>query len=361
MTTSNTAHLPGGIDLFYSDSGAPLNSSDYTTVVILHGSGFNGQNLTKLHAYAHALNLRTVIPNRRDYAGSTPYTAEDLEDLNSGRSAFLDRIGIQLAQFLLWFIKQYRVPKLSNDRQKGGIVVMGWSLGNTSALTVFSDKIRRLLGDEMYGVLEEYLRDMIIYDATLFAVGWKSPPVPFEPLSTFSSSSDPSKPGLPPDEVTRNFNVWLSSYYDHPENPQSVDELHFAQRTDLATSDSWTQDELENFSDNEAFVRSELPMYQPQMQSSVHDLSDGAFGLKDTSALAFPRCRVIVLRPTRTTWRCYWFGIEVQRVYNENRREGKNMRPVISIPIQGGNHFAHWDFPEKVMKAAALGILDDGP
>lgn len=36
-----TVKLPDGVEIYYTDSGAP-RSNDYTTLVILHGSGFNG-------------------------------------------------------------------------------------------------------------------------------------------------------------------------------------------------------------------------------------------------------------------------------------------------------------------------------
>ncbi|KAG5721252.1 hypothetical protein E4T56_gene2465, partial [Termitomyces sp. T112] len=58
--TSNTAQLPDGIDIFFTDSGPPPGSTDYTTIIVLHGIAFTGDNLKKLHNHAHAFNLRTV-------------------------------------------------------------------------------------------------------------------------------------------------------------------------------------------------------------------------------------------------------------------------------------------------------------
>jgi acetyl esterase/lipase len=39
--TERTITLPDGIEIFYTDSGAP-NSDDYATLIILHGSAYNG-------------------------------------------------------------------------------------------------------------------------------------------------------------------------------------------------------------------------------------------------------------------------------------------------------------------------------
>ncbi|KAG6896565.1 hypothetical protein C0992_007416 [Termitomyces sp. T32_za158] len=255
LFTSNTAHFSGGIDIFYTDSGPPPGSHDYTTVIILHGITFTGENLKKLHTYAHTFNLRTVIWNRRGYAGSSRYTPDELDDLIHGRRAFLKCLGLQLAQFIQWFIEQHNVPRVSADRKTGGFAVMGWSLGNTTAITLFSH--RDLLSSQTYDFLKDYVKNLIIYDATLFAFGWKLPPNEkplsyYEPLSAFATD--------PPEVAQRNFDAWVSSYYDHPKDPKSVSDLHFAQRTKSATSDTWSAEDLKAFHDHDAFMESDMPM-----------------------------------------------------------------------------------------------------
>ncbi|KNZ76585.1 hypothetical protein J132_09446 [Termitomyces sp. J132] len=353
--TSNTAQLPDGIDIFFTDSGPPPGSTDYTTIIVLHGIAFTGDNLKKLHNHAHAFNLRTVIWNRRDYVGSSKYTSDELEDLNHGQRAFLDRLGVHLAQFLLWFIEQHNVPKVNADRTTGGFAIMGWSLGNLTAITLFSHK--NLFAPETYELLGKYVKNLIIYDATLLAFGWRLPPSEtppniYDPLTTFTTE--------PPEVAQHNFDVWVSSYYDHPKNPESVRDLHFARRTEFATSDTWSAEDLKAFHDYDAFRRSDMPVFQPTMQSIIRELSDRVLGLDDnTSTMAFPNCPIIYLRPTRTTWRCYWFGIQAERTYDEHRRNGRNVRTAIFLPIEGGNHFAHWDMPQKVMEALAFGVHND--
>jgi hypothetical protein len=54
-------------------------------------------------------NIRLVIVTRRDYdsldeidsPGSTPFSDSDLEDIKAGRDIFLQRLGIELANFLV--------------------------------------------------------------------------------------------------------------------------------------------------------------------------------------------------------------------------------------------------------------------
>ncbi|KAG6843897.1 hypothetical protein H0H87_011905 [Tephrocybe sp. NHM501043] len=92
----------------------------------------------------------------------------------------------------------------------------------------------------------------IFANATLYAFGWKLPPdadhsVIYEPMSKLSGvDSDASD--------MHNFHAWVSSYYDQPESPKSVNNLDFAERTEHASSDNWSTDELESFHEYDAFV-----------------------------------------------------------------------------------------------------------
>ncbi|KAG6836544.1 hypothetical protein H0H93_006924 [Arthromyces matolae] len=230
---------------------------------------------------------------------------------------------------------------------------MGWSLGNTTALTLFSQK--DLLPQANYEILESYVKTLIIYDATLFAFGWApspedKPPIVFEPLSNFSADEMPSE------EAKRSFHAWVSSYYDHPANPELLSELHFAERTAHATSDNWNAQDLAAFVDYGAVMRSEIPMQVSSLGPEVKVLGLGPGQTPASRTMAFPKCHIVFLRPTRTTWRCYWFGIRAQRIYEKQKKLGKDMRPAIFLPIEGGNHFAHWDMPEKVIENVAFGV-----
>ncbi|KAK7455145.1 hypothetical protein VKT23_011016 [Stygiomarasmius scandens] len=103
MAVSQMYTLPNGVKLFFTDSGAPSNSNDYTTVVILHGSAFNGSTFEKLHPLAHAHNLHFIILNRRDYRGSSELTGAEIDDLNKGKKEFLDMLAVQMAEFFEGF------------------------------------------------------------------------------------------------------------------------------------------------------------------------------------------------------------------------------------------------------------------
>ena len=65
-------------------------------------------------------NVRLIIVNRRDYSGSSKYSDSDLESLNSGCESFMERLGLEIAQLLLWITATLKIPKISRDRRSGG-------------------------------------------------------------------------------------------------------------------------------------------------------------------------------------------------------------------------------------------------
>jgi pimeloyl-ACP methyl ester carboxylesterase len=106
-------------------------------------------------------NVRLVVVNRRDYAGSTKYTDDNLKDLNDGNVSFMGRLGAEVAHLLIWFAETHKVPKISADRKSGGFAVMGWSMGNATPMAVLGHP--EFVGKEAYAKLEPYFRRLILY------------------------------------------------------------------------------------------------------------------------------------------------------------------------------------------------------
>jgi pimeloyl-ACP methyl ester carboxylesterase len=79
-------------------------------------------------------NLRLIVLNRRGYPDSTPYTAEETDDLVSGGKIFLETVGLQVSQFLNAFLDRNDIPQASPDRKSGGLALLGWSQGACWAL-----------------------------------------------------------------------------------------------------------------------------------------------------------------------------------------------------------------------------------
>jgi hypothetical protein len=106
-------------------------------------------------------NIRLVIVNRRDYAGSTKYTDDNLRDLNEGKVCFMERLGAEVAHLLVWFAETHQIPQISADQKSGGFSVMGWSMGNATPMSLLG--CPEFVGKEAYTKLEPYFRQLILY------------------------------------------------------------------------------------------------------------------------------------------------------------------------------------------------------
>jgi hypothetical protein len=81
--------------------------------------------------------------------------------LKAGRKIFQERLAIQLAWFLEHFIKHEKTPMLSVDRNSGGFILMGWSFGNATMLSLFSDP--DAISQTLYETVEPYMMSLILY------------------------------------------------------------------------------------------------------------------------------------------------------------------------------------------------------
>ncbi|KZO93878.1 hypothetical protein CALVIDRAFT_600361 [Calocera viscosa TUFC12733] len=127
--TWSTAHLgvlvPGDapIHLQYFDTSPSPPSAPYTTVILVHGTGFNS------HIWVPSLprlprNTRMLAFNRR---GSSPPHASAQQQ--PGNVEAFGRYVIDLLGFLKYAVEVLGVPPASSEGQgrKGSIVLVGWS------------------------------------------------------------------------------------------------------------------------------------------------------------------------------------------------------------------------------------------
>ncbi|KAJ3712686.1 hypothetical protein C8R42DRAFT_594451 [Lentinula raphanica] len=207
-----TYSLPEGVELSFTDSGPPLYSNDYTTVVVIHGSVFNANQFQILHQYAHAHNLRTVLLHRRGYIGSTPYTSEELREINHGSKEFWERLSAQLVQFLEMLVEKEHIPKLQNmsSHMSGGLAIMGWSAGCQMILALLGVAHSPMISNKGYVLLQNYIGKFLLYDPPYVAFRY---PDPLEDIKYYVPWKDTS---LPPEALPVAFSEWVGSYYDHP-------------------------------------------------------------------------------------------------------------------------------------------------
>lgn len=173
-----------GTEFSYIDSGAPPGGT-YTTLVCVHGHTYHArelvlsdvllyltnlmpENFRRLLPVAQKYNLRVIAFNRRDYVGSTPFSPNELEAINSTDSEkhteFLKNRGSEVAQFLANVVKEKDIPPASEDGKSGGLAIMGWSLGNVTTMAF----LRHLESypEAVLSTLDKYLRTFFIYGAS---------------------------------------------------------------------------------------------------------------------------------------------------------------------------------------------------
>lgn len=191
-----TAHLDSddsGTHFAYIDSGTPSGSETYTTLVCVHGYTYNAREsspplilrsptthhpwlsieiFSRLLPLAQSHNLRVIAFNRRDYAGSTPFSSAELAAITRADGSehvdFLRARGLEVARFLLWVIREKKIPQASADADgaRGGLALLGWSLGNVTTMA-FLRHLRSFPSD-IVDALAPYLRTFFIYGKCVY-------------------------------------------------------------------------------------------------------------------------------------------------------------------------------------------------
>lgn len=183
-----------GAVLYYEDTGAPEGSTDYLTVVLVHGLTFHGGAYVCLYVesvltsaetavynrllpYAAQHNLRLVRINMRDYPRSSRYTPEELAafsdpDVNV-QAAAIKAHGEEIAAFIEYFIKKYDIPKIKcvDGRKTGGLALLTWSMSNILAFAFLGNA--RYFAKSTQDLLAQYLRTVVLHgmDARIGILG----------------------------------------------------------------------------------------------------------------------------------------------------------------------------------------------
>lgn len=133
---------------------------------ILHSAVFH-----PMIPFASQYNLRLVLVNRRDYPGSSPYSDEDLRNVqdtedDKGYEAFFRARASEFAKFIEWIITHENVPKADWKSNTGGVFLMAWSAGNGYAISMLS--YVDLLPEATRNIIQPYLRGFIFFGARHF-------------------------------------------------------------------------------------------------------------------------------------------------------------------------------------------------
>jgi pimeloyl-ACP methyl ester carboxylesterase len=197
MSAANVRAIAVGDDIHLAclDSGPPPPTPGaYTTVVILHGLGWNAgpSSVRSTHPSApahhlvcigifrkavdgaHSHGLRVIAVDRRHYGESTPFTEAELAPLKAEDALetgaiepFMDRRAVELAKLIQRLVETDSLPKPDAQHHHGGVILMGWSIGNAFGLDFLARSAR--LPSELRTVISTYVRGYIIYGKCLCA------------------------------------------------------------------------------------------------------------------------------------------------------------------------------------------------
>ncbi|KAI0355228.1 hypothetical protein OH77DRAFT_1437142 [Trametes cingulata] len=342
----------------FLDSGAPEGSTDYTTLVILHGLGWHAGNFKKLLPFAKQLNVRIVLVNRRDYPGSRPYTPEERAALArlasadpspeaaADTAAFVKQHARDIYDFLADFVQHERVPAPQGNAT-GGIVIVGWSLGCISMNALLANVGSFPVGNIQ---LSKYVRRVVLYEPWHGLHGYPYPKDYYHPLHDTSLSDA---------ERLATFDAWVSGYFDHGDVwTQGAAALEF--RTPSAnppsTSSRMTAAELaeSTYAAPAQADGSDMQLIRAfNTQALWAPLKDQALYLREPAPGAddWRNVEVRYVWGDRTTWEMLWCEYLFTKELEEARAAGKPFRNVEIVHLKGANHFAHWDMPEQALEA----------
>ncbi|KAI0669370.1 Alpha/Beta hydrolase protein [Trametes maxima] len=354
----STPYAATGALRAFLDSGAPEGSTDYTTVVILHGWGWHSANFKKLLPLAKHSNARVVLLNRRDYPGSDPYTSEDLarlahlasaprsEESDADAVSFQGARAREVFDYLEDFVRRERVPRAEGS--KGGIVLVGWSIGSTLITALLANVGHFPQSADVK--LAEYVRRLVLYDASYICYGYAPAPGWWQPLLDIT---------IPETERSARFSEWVTGYFAHGDVfADGASALEF--RTPLTEpAPLFTRLSAEELAES-TYGPPQEPTGSENLiaQASIgHGTwgkdKDGALYLRDIveGADDWRRAEVRHVWCDRSVWEMPWGAKLLVEELEGARKVGKPVRDIAFVRVKGANHFAHWDFPEKTLRA----------
>lgn len=202
MAPTLKTKVTDSIEFAYYDSGAPPNKDDYITVIQIHGHTYHTGTFSPMLEAANSLGYRIILPNRRLYAGSTPYTPEETKAFEpTNPPEEVAKAYLKQGEYLLLFvnnmIKEHNLKK---------VILAGWSLGSgflsamVCSITAVDEEIQARLRQ------------------TVKAIAWWDTP------ATVHGIVDPPSGGwiplydesLTPEERGQAFGNWVNQYFPHP-------------------------------------------------------------------------------------------------------------------------------------------------
>ncbi|KAH9933990.1 uncharacterized protein BXZ73DRAFT_77100 [Epithele typhae] len=344
-----------------ADTGAPPGSTDYTTLVLLHGFVWHSGTFARLLPLATSYNARVILVNRPGYPDAPQYTDEEcallkdvcalsddpttLADRHDKLLDFMKDRAREVYDFLGGLVIVGDVTPADKAQNKGGIVVGGWSCGAAwiTALLAYMETFPIDAVD-----LSKHLRQVILHDPGMRVLGYPTDavPDPYNPaLLPFRPADDRAADAL--------FARWVTGYFAHGPTLDG-----YERRTPLARP----APTIATISAADLAAVCHAPAGDPATGADVHlfgaAVAAGVFRTVWERALAVgPRpaggwgaaVGVRLVLCTRSAWEMPYAVDCVVRDVEAARAEGRPVRDVEVVRVDG-NHFVHWDRPEEAMR-----------
>ncbi|KAI0631506.1 hypothetical protein C8Q77DRAFT_1218969 [Trametes polyzona] len=356
------------------DSGAPGDSTDYTTLVVVHGytwssgtySGIRAQRtFLQLVPLAKQHNARVVLVNRRDYPGARPYTEEERALLRSstadegepGSPGIAEASGAietfmrdrtrEVYGFLVEFVTKERPPPPQPGSNTGGIVIAGWSFG-TIWMTAL---LAHVSSFDAHSIdVSAYMRRVVLFDPSYSLLGYHPPTTPwYHPLTD---------PLLDHDGRVKVFPAWASGYYSHGDTLETLE-----QKTPLRdpppTTETLTPEELasmEYLPPGGSDGSDALLMRRGRDSGLFKSLKERAFyperqEVAEGNTSGWPNVELCYVYCQRSVWEVMWGTWALRKEVEDGKQKGSRIRPIKLVEIKNANHFAPWDMPEQTLRA----------
>ncbi|KAF7324448.1 AB hydrolase-1 domain-containing protein [Mycena venus] len=318
--------LKSGVVFGYTDSGA-VTGGDYTTLVIIHGHTFHSGTFQRLNPLAQPNSLRIISVNRREYPGSSPYSAQELtafvEGTDAERASLLEQQGRDLAMFLDGLIS-------------GAVHTPNWWY--CANRMVHGDFIQTL-PTATQERLSSFVHTVVMLQSPSLALG-----IPI-PSGWLIPHTDPN---IAPESRGFAFAKWVSSYFIHGDlSSHDIDHLTY---TNTDPSKSAT---IETLRPEDLFAMTDF---------APAEKYDNIIGLPPFAGAVFKQTNKALFDPTVRAawsqtrfWTVYgsaepWTIIYGAWFLEDQSHEMNNPELAIEFKvIDGGNHFLVWEDPEKAI------------
>ncbi|KAG0699934.1 hypothetical protein DFH29DRAFT_1070433 [Suillus ampliporus] len=350
MSQLESLTIGDDISYYYFDSGA-VPGDAYTTLVFIHGMGFNGGAITlygifrKLFPLAAAHHLRIVSLYRRDYDPTTSFRDADTAGLISGtvegQEGFLRSQAVEIATFLVTFAREQSIPLAQGI--SGGIALIGWSLGSlhTHAVVAYLDD----LPSDILSDLGKYLHTMVSHDAISMFLGIPNPPNHSVDL-WFER------------DVKVKFNLfceWTTAYYLHKSvTSGNIDDLEFNKFSDNAHAmHELSSEELAELTSVETFGGSDTLLLYIQ-QDVFKTMTRRAIFNTALARRFLPNLRVRYMSGGASSGALVWALYELRKcladpepMYGPDAEKARDVKVKFHTE---GNHFVFWDEPQVALE-----------